>query len=34
LGNKDWKEVRGVLGDKKTWDVPCMCDMVVGRCTC
>jgi hypothetical protein len=34
LGNKDWKEVRGILGDKKTWEVPCMCDMVVGKCRC
>jgi hypothetical protein len=34
LGNKDWKEVRKVLGDKKTWDVPCMCDMVIGKCVC
>lgn len=34
LSSRDWIEVKKVLGDKKTWDTPCMCDMVIGKCVC
>lgn len=34
LGDKDWAEVKKVLGDAKTWKAPCMCGNVDGDCVC
>jgi hypothetical protein len=34
LSSQEWINVKRILSDKKTWEVPCMCDMVVGKCVC
>lgn len=34
LGNRDWMQIRDVLGDKAVWEVPCTCGNVDGKCEC
>ena len=34
LSSREWMNVKRILGDEKTWQVPCTCGNVQGGCVC